>query len=185
MIIGLTGKYAAGKGTVAEVLIERGFRYHSLSDIIREELAASGQIESREALLAMGNALRRDGGPGVLAERLLGRLRDGDHIVDSIRNPAEVIALRTLAGFTLIAVDADPRVRFERLKGRARIGDPTEWEAFAALEAKETQSADPRAQQVAATLAMADRVIMNDGDMAALHASVEALLGQLQPGAAG
>lgn len=180
MIIGLTGKYAAGKGTVAETLLGRGFQYHSLSDIIREELSASGQAESREALLAMGNALRRDGGPGVLAQRLLDRVRVGDHIVDSIRNPAEVAALRTLAGFTLVAVDADARVRFERLKERARIGDPTDWETFAELEARESKSDDPGAQQVAATLALADRVVMNDGDLEGLHASVEDLLTQLR-----
>ena len=36
MLIGLTGKYAAGKGTVAELLKEQGFAYHSCSDILRE-----------------------------------------------------------------------------------------------------------------------------------------------------
>ncbi|MEZ4264872.1 MAG: AAA family ATPase [Myxococcota bacterium] len=184
MIVGLTGKYAAGKGTVAEVLLRGGFQYHSLSDIIREELAASGQAESREALLAMGNTLRHEGGPGVLAQRLLERVKTGDHIVDSIRNPAEVAALRTLDGFTLVAVDADARVRFERLKQRARIGDPTEWETFAELEARESKSDDPRAQQVAATLALADRVVMNDGDLGALEASVAELLAELRGRAA-
>ena len=85
MIIGLTGKFAAGKGTVAEVLTARGFRYHSLSDVLREELAARGIAESREALTAVGNELRRDGGPDVLARRIQARLQDGgDHIVDSI-----------------------------------------------------------------------------------------------------
>ncbi|MCB9729246.1 MAG: AAA family ATPase [Deltaproteobacteria bacterium] len=180
MIIGLTGKYAAGKGTVAEVLKRQGFRYHSLSDILREELAQSGQAESREALLAMGNALRRQGGPGVLAERLVPRLRTGDHIVDSIRNPAEVTALRALDGFVLLAVDAAPAVRFERLRERARIGDPTGWEEFTALEARENVSADPAAQQLLATSALADRVLMNDGDIEALEVGVSELLAELR-----
>ncbi|MGM0575631.1 MAG: AAA family ATPase [Myxococcota bacterium] len=180
MIIGLTGKFAAGKGTVAEVLRERGFAYHSLSDILREELTARGVAESRRALLELGNELRRAGGPGVLAARLRDRLRDGrDHIVDSIRNPAEVRELRRLEGFTLVAVTAAPEVRFERLRARGRVGDPTTWEEFVELERRETDSDDPTTQQLAATLALADRSLPNDGDVEALRASVEDLVARL------
>ena len=177
MIIGLTGKFAAGKGTVADYLVARGFHYHSLSDVLREELAARGVPESREALMAVGNELRREGGPGVLAERIGARLVDGaDHIVDSIRNPAEVAHLRALPGFHLVGVDADPRVRFERLVARGRVGDPTSFEAFAALERKETHTDDPTTQQLAATYALADEIVDNGGDVAALHAQIDALV---------
>src|SRR5690606_36551722 len=102
MIIGLTGKFAAGKGTVADMLLERGFVYHSLSDVLREELARRGIGESRTSLMALGNELRAAEGPDALARRILDRLRDGrDHLVDSIRTPAEVETLRQLPDFTL------------------------------------------------------------------------------------
>ncbi len=183
MIIGLTGKYAAGKGTVAETLEARGFRYHSLSDILREELRARGLEESRERLLAVGNELRRAGGPGALAERLVRRISDGgDHIVDSIRNPAEVLVLREAPAFHLLSIDAAPRVRFERLRARDRIGDPTTWESFQALEAKETASDDPTTQQLAATIALSDRVVDNSGTADELRGAVEALLAELGSG---
>lgn len=180
MLIGLTGKYAAGKGTVADVLKARGFGYHSCSDILREELAHRGVAESREALLALGNELRRAGGPGELARRLVPRLQDGgDHIVDSIRNPAEVEALRALEGFVLLSVDALPQTRFERLRLRARIGDPETFEAFVALEERELVSDDPTTQQLNATIALADHTLMNDAGMEELERSVSALLEQL------
>ena len=38
-IIGLTGRNAAGKGTVATMLKKRSFEYHSLSDTLRNELS--------------------------------------------------------------------------------------------------------------------------------------------------
>lgn len=181
MILGLTGTYAAGKGTVAELLQERGFEYHSLSDLLREELARRGVPESREALLRVGNELRRAGGPGVLAERLLSRLQDGrDHIVDSIRNPLEVEALRGLEGFVLIAVDAAPETRFARLRARARIGDPTTWEAFRLLENRESHSDDPSTQQLVATRALADRALANDGTPQELAAGLCGLLAELE-----
>jgi dCMP deaminase len=180
MLIGLTGKYAAGKGTVAEALQRRGFGYHSCSDVLREELAVRGLAESREALLALGNELRRAGGPGELARRLTPRLVDGaDHIVDSIRNPAEVEALRELEGFVLIAVDACPQARFTRLRARDRIGDPVTYEAFQALEQRELESDDPTTQQLNATIALADHYLQNDGGVDDLHHALGSLLAAL------
>jgi len=177
MIIGLTGKFAAGKGTVADYLGRLGYRYHSLSDVIREELKARGIPESREALTEAGNSLRRADGPAALAMRIVQRLQDGaPHIVDSIRNPAEVEALRMIPGFFMVGVDADPRVRFERLIARGRQGDPTTFEQFAALEERETTSTDPSTQQLRATWALVDEVIQNDGTVDELEASIRAIL---------
>ena len=101
------------------------------------------------------------------------RLRDGaDHIVDSIRNPAEVEVLRGVPGFFMIGVDADPKVRFARLVARNRQGDPTSYAQFAALEERETSSTDPSTQQLRATWALVDEVIMNDGSFDDLEAAV-------------
>jgi len=177
MIIGLTGKFAAGKGTVAEYLGRLGYRYHSLSDVIREELKQRGIPESREALTEAGNSLRRADGPAALAMRILGRLQDGQpHIVDSIRNPAEVEVLRTIPGFFMVGVDADPRVRFARLVARDRQGDPTTFEQFAALEERETTSTDPSTQQLRATWALVDEVVANDATIDELERAVRAIL---------
>jgi dCMP deaminase len=177
MIVGLTGKFAAGKGTVAAYLGRLGFTYHSLSDVIREELARRGVAESREALTELGNALRRQDGPAALALRLGERLGDGgDHIVDSIRNPAEVEVLRNIPGFFMIGVDADSRVRFSRLVARGRQGDPTTFELFRSLEERETTSTDPSTQQLLATWALVDETVMNDGAVSELERAVAAIL---------
>jgi dCMP deaminase len=184
VILGLTGKFAAGKGTVAERLMALGYRYHSLSDILREELAARGVPEGRDALREIGNEIRQTGGPGVLAKRLVERLgQGGDHIVDSIRNPAEVAELRALPNFALIAVDASADVRFARLRSRDRTGDPQTREAFNAMEEAELASDDPTTQQLLATLALADHGLDNGGDLAALSADLQALLRKLAEGA--
>ena len=45
-ILGLTGRNAAGKGAVAEILKQKSFIYHSLSDTLREELRNNGKKES-------------------------------------------------------------------------------------------------------------------------------------------
>jgi len=183
VIVGLTGKFAAGKGTVADFLVEEGFAYHSLSDVIREELTARGQAESRENLLALGNLLREGEGPAALAKRIRARLLDGgDHIVDSIRNPAEVEVLRELEGFFLLGVDADPAVRFARLRARDRVGDPETFAHFQSLEARETASSNPAAQQLGATWAMVDETLDNDKIIEDLRGDVLRLLARRRGG---
>ena len=130
-IIGLTGRNAAGKGAVASLLTKRSFSYHSLSDTLRTKLAEEGIEESRENLIAIGNRLREEGGPGVLADLMRENIvTPNDHIVDSIRNPYEVSSLRREYdnhSFCLIGVDAKPEVRFKRLSERNRKGDSSSW----------------------------------------------------------
>ena len=43
MLIGLTGRNAAGKGEVARYLQKKSFYYYSLSDVIREDIRSRGQ----------------------------------------------------------------------------------------------------------------------------------------------
>src|SRR5438105_971390 len=109
MIIGLTGKNASGKGEVAKYLQSRGFQYHSLSDMLREELKRRHMTPTRDHLTHVGNALREKYGPAVLAERILKKLVDNqNYIVDSFRNPAEVEAFKRRPDYVLWAVTAQP-----------------------------------------------------------------------------
>jgi dephospho-CoA kinase len=179
MVVGLTGANAAGKGEVAAYLRGRGFRVHSLSDIVREEAARRGRPPEREHLIRIGTELRRQGGAGVLAERILPRLGQRD-VVDSIRNPGEVAALRGRPDFVLLGLRAPEELRFARAVARQRAGDPESLGEFRERERQEN-TADPAAQQLEATLALADRVIDNDGDLAALHRAVELWLRALDP----
>jgi dephospho-CoA kinase len=181
LVIGLTGPNAAGKGEVAAHLASLGFTVHSLSDVVREEAALRGLPPYRENLIRIGNELRRQDGPGVLARRILSRLEDRA-VVDSIRNPSEVEVLREgLPHFVLLGITAPAEVRFRRSRARGRSGDPDSLEAFEAVERKEN-AAEATAQQLDATFRLADRAVDNSGDLAALHGEVDRLLRQLSTG---
>jgi dephospho-CoA kinase len=180
MIFGLTGRNCSGKGTVAEYFQARGFGYYSLSDVIRQVLVEQGKPESRDNLIAAGNTLRRDGGPGVLGVRILALLESGnDYVVDSIRNPAEVVALRAREDFVLLEVRAPERLRYDRLVDRGRVGDATSFDEFQRQERAELQSADSAAQQLDATAACADHVVINAESLDDLHAQLRELVVRL------
>ena len=182
-IIGLTGRNASGKGTVASFLTKRSFSYHSLSDTLRTKLVEEGMEESRDNLIAIGNRLREEGGPGVLADIMRKNIITlNDHVVDSIRNPHEVSSLRRKYNnhlFCLIAVDASPEVRFKRLSGRDRKGDSSSWEQFLVQEKLEESSENPNKQQLFATINEADYVIDNSGNLEDLENNLQEILGQL------
>ena len=183
IVFGLTGKNASGKGTVAEILKKKNFTYHSLSDSLRDELKSLKKEETRENLIDIGNELREKGGPSVLADKLMPKLNsENNHIVDSIRNPLEVISLRKetlLRRFFLISVDANARLRYDRLCSRGRIGDTDSWEKFVEQEKKEENNDDQNKQQLSRTMEMADYNIDNSGTLEELEAQVNKIISSL------
>ncbi|MCG8591015.1 MAG: deaminase [Proteobacteria bacterium] len=182
MLIGVSGPNGAGKGEVVRYLEERSFSAHSLSDTLREELRRRGLPESRERMIELGNEWRAANGPGALAERLVAELApDRNYVVDSIRHPAEVEALRRgRRDFHLLWVDADIALRFERLRARGRPGDPNTLAELRELEGRELGSADPAAQQLLAVKERADFRVENAGSREDLHAAVQQLLERTQ-----
>lgn len=180
MIIGLTGENCAGKGTTAEYLRKKGFYYLSLSDVIREELSNAGLEVTRDNLIAKANELREKFGAGILAEKTMLKMQnDKNYVVDSIRNPSEVEALKQKNGFFLLYVTAPPETRFVRMKLRDREDDPKTFEAFERIEQLEAQNPDKKKQNINATAALANKTIINDSDLSHLFDSVDKSLSEL------
>src|SRR3982751_3457043 len=179
MLIGLTGRNAAGKGVVADYLKTKGFYFYSLSDAIRDEVRSRGQSESRELLIQVGNELRHRFGPAVLAERIIAKLDDDkNYVLDSIRNPKEVESFRNAKHFKLIRIEAPIDVRFERNLKRSREGDPLTFEKFLELEKLEARG-DIASQNLVAVEQMADHQLENNGSLEELLPRIDELVGRL------
>lgn len=162
MILGLTGTNGAGKTVAAEQLRRKGFQFYSLSDVIREELAARGLAPNRENLIAEGNRLRAAYGPAVLAQRISRRFQpDRNYVVDSIRSPHEVRDLREGGAFYLLHLDAPRELRYERVRSRGGDRVPATFEEFVEQEERELASSDNSHQQLRATWAEADETVVN------------------------
>ncbi len=177
MWFGLTGRNASGKTTIVDWLVANDYTATSCSDSIREHLRAHGKEINRDNLIAGGRELRAAHGPAILAEMLRDANADAANLViDSIRTPAEVQALRKRPDFRLIEVRASREARWSRLQSRGRAGDPTDWETFVAQEEAELVAADDSGQALNATAALADIVIINEDDSESLQDALELLL---------
>ena len=176
MLIGLTGRNAAGKGEVARYLQKKSFYYYSLSDVIREEIRSRGLEPTRELLITVGNELRQRYGSKILAERILAKIEDDRHyVIDSIRNPAEVDAFRAAKHFKLIRIEAPPEVRFQRIFKRQRESDPKTLQEFFELENREAEG-DDTSQNLVKVELMADHTLINDGTLESLYPEIDKLL---------
>jgi dCMP deaminase len=176
MLIGLTGRNAAGKGEVARYLQRKSFYYYSLSDAIRDEIRSRGDEPTRERLIIVGNELRQRYGSKILAERILERIEDDKHyVIDSIRNPAEVEAFRAAKHFKLIRIESPPEVRFQRILSRQRESDPKTLEEFITLENREAEG-DDTSQNLVKVELMADYSLTNDSSLEKLYPQIDQLL---------
>ena len=176
MLIGLTGRNAAGKGEVARYLQTKSFYYYSLSDVIRDEIRSRRLQPTRDLLIVVGNELRQKYGAKILAERVLARIEDDKHyVIDSIRNPAEVEAFRAAKHFKLIRIEAPQEVRFRRILARRRESDPKTLEEFIELEKREAEG-DETSQNLVKVELMADHTLMNDGPLERLYPQIDELL---------
>jgi len=182
MIIGLTGRNAAGKGEAANYLKSKGFFYYSLSDVIRDEATKRNLEHSRNNLIMIGNELRAKHAPNYLAEqinlKIKNRLAENNElnfVVDSIRSPFEVKELMKNKDFTLIGVDAPVELRFKRLLERNRLGDAKTLEDFKKQEERENLKSDTN-QQLDSTFKLSQKIIVNDGPIGDLHGKIDLLL---------
>lgn len=177
MIVGIVGRNAAGKTTVCRHLEKKGFMYHSLSDMLRQEAARKGIAPTRANLIKLGNDLRKQHGAGYLAEKVNEQLDSGrNHVIDSIRHPLEAGVFQKRKDFVLWFVDALEEKRFERALARARDGDALTLMDFRRSELMEEKNPEDTGQQLAQTIQGADLTIHNNGSAEELFARADEAL---------
>lgn len=168
MIIGLTGPMGCGKGEIVKILEDKGFKYIRLSSMVREEARRQGLPETREMLQDIGNKMRNEGGVGVLATKALSKIKQdgGDFVVDGIRNPGEIDALRAGPDVHILGVKASRDILVDRIVGRGREGDAAEREEIFMKLDREWGVGEPEdGQQVGKCMDMVDETLVNEGTL--------------------
>src|SRR6056297_1569623 len=173
IIIGLVGKLAAGKGTVAEYLKkERGADVFRFSTPLRDVLGRLHCEISRSNLQKTSQALREALGQDLLAKVMAGDAQESDKriaVVDGIRRWGDIEHLKKLDNFILVAIKADSKIRYNRLVFRSENdGDENKtYEEFLADHEKEAEIHIPEIME------SADKTIDNNGNLENLYQEIE------------
>lgn len=179
-IVGITGTPGAGKGTVVDYLINQySFKHYSARAWISEQLTQQGTPLSRENMRLIANKIRTENAPSYIIEQLYQKaISDGsDAVIESLRNPGEIEALRSKPEkFMMLAVDADPKIRYERILHRKSSTDDVSFEKFLEDEQAEMNDASPSGMKMAECIQMSDYNLNNNGDIPALHKQIDKVM---------
>lgn len=168
VVVGIAGKLASGKGTVAKYLVEHYSAYKTRSsDPLRATLDIFDIPQSRENLDSLSTFLRSTYGEDTIARAVARVLRENSSAVvifDGLRRLVDIEAIRSFEHSFFIYVHADQKLRHERCRERnENVGDDVmTFEVFRKKDDEEPQ------QQIEALREYADVVIDNNGDLPAL-----------------
>ena len=178
-IIGLTGTHGSGKGEVGKYLVQKGFKYYSCSDELREEAKKLNLPETRENLgIVIGDKLRKEFGKGVLGKRIYNQILKEKvelAVVDSLRLIEEVDELRKSKKFYLIYIDAPIETRYKRALERKRITDDLSLNEFKKIEDKERYGQNTL-MKMEDCFKSAQFKLINDKGLNELHKKIDEIL---------
>ncbi len=177
MIFGITGTIGSGKGTAVQHLKEVGFAHYSARDFLFEEVMRRDMPRNRDSLNAVGESLRATHGPSYVVDALYERAKQvgDDAVIESVRTVGEVESLKSKGAY-LIAVDAEPRTRYDRVLWRASDTDRVSFDKFLFDEKRESESAESGRMNIPACMKRADFTVRNDGTVEELHRQVDRIL---------
>lgn len=179
LIFGITGTNGAGKGVVVDYLKTKGFTHFSNSGYISEELVRRGMELSRPNMRLVGNEFREKHGAGYMAKMAIKKAEEAGvekMVNEAIRSTGEAKEIIN-AGGHLLLVDADRKIRYERIFNRKSGKDLIDFDTFVEQEEREWYASEgAHDMDMKAVMDMADYKIQNDGSLDELHQQIDQVL---------
>ena len=179
LLVGLVGLQGCGKGTLADILVKQNgagyFRFSAvMSDILNRLLIE----RNRDNFIKLSIGLRQTFGEDVFSYPLETAALNAPQdivVIDGIRRPEDLVGLEAIPNFHLVAIEADAKLRFERMKMRGEKATEANmtWEKFLEDEQAETERTIPFA------MTRATHRISNNGTREEFEAAAHELLQKL------
>lgn len=183
IIVWITWTLGAGKGTIVDYLVQKKwFQHLSVRAYLTEEVVRRGMPINRDSMVNVANDLRATYSSSYIAEQLYeqAKISNKNTIIESLRTVGEVEALKDKENFYFFAIDADPKIRYERAVLRWSETDHVSYEEFISNEQREMTNTDPTKQNVAKCMEMADHVFTNNWTLEELHQQIEEVITKLK-----
>jgi len=180
LIIGITGKKVAGKGTVSDYLIKNFSAKHYRFSKILEDIADRLYLpKTRENEIDIALSLREKFGNEIFAHVLkkdIEKSSDEISIIDGIRYWEEYNILSNLENFYLIAISAPLESRYERALQR---GEKEDEKSMSFTDFKKQELA-PTEITIEELCKKADFKIANDTSFENLYTAIQKIMQKLK-----
>lgn len=165
IVFGLTGVKASGKTTVAEILMDSGFKCTNLRDVVQRRLEEMHLRVTRENMELLQEKMIDKHGRAFLAIRTRSFLiEEGGSrwVVEGIAHPTEVREFGKLPYFVLVGVEADLDAVYQRMQLSRRRADRLPMSGVQLrIERELGASSENTTMQIARCLELSDYLIDN------------------------
>ncbi len=176
LIFGLVGQMASGKDTV-KLYLEKNYQAKScrFSEILRNILDILGLENSRSNLQDLSTNLRKLYGEDILAKTIVnqvGKIEASIVVIDGVRRMADIKYLNDLDNFFLISLEAELKIRYQRLIKRAENenDDKKTYQQFIEDHQKEAEL------QIEGVMKKANYHLDNNNNFASLYNQIDKII---------
>ena len=170
-VFGIIGTTAAGKDTAGDHISDvLSIPSYQTSTQLIQICIETGVEPTRDNLIELGTELSKKHGDGFLVETILETMPDRG-VITGIRQLGQIAALQSMTNLTMISIDANPFLRFERAKRRGKLGEAKTLDEFVANEIAE--NSPPRTQRLFECMDLAEHQLINEGTIEELHARID------------
>lgn len=175
-IIGIAGKIASGKGTVTDYLIQRyGAKKFGFSDPLKETLSLYDIEATRQNLQLLSTILRQHFSEDILAKALMKRALTAKEyvvIIDGVRRKTDIENFMALKNFTLMYVETDQKLRYERYVAR----DQSPGDNAMSMGEFRTKDGAESENQIEGLKPFSRHIITNNGSMEELYKKTDEIM---------
>ncbi|HEU5005048.1 MAG TPA: AAA family ATPase [Candidatus Saccharimonadales bacterium] len=183
-LIGISGTNGSGKDTLGQILAEDyDWLFVSVSDLLRDEARRRNLPIERQNLRKISAEWRREFGLGILMDKAVEvfKATDGKYaglVISNLRNAGEADEIHQLGG-KVVWVDADPKLRYQRVSSRSRSAeDQKTFDQFLKEEEDEMhEGGDAATLSMSAVKAKSDIFLTNnDNDLEGFKLQIKSTL---------
>ena len=173
-IIGITGTIASGKDYIGDYISQE--LQIPIFQISKPIIDAAKEAEiplTRKNITEFAPKFAKRVGADYSARIHLQNI-ENQGIITGMRQIAQIQYLRNNSDLTLIAIDADPKIRFERAQSRNKFQEATTLEQF--IKDEQEENSGYHIQRVFDCMKLADHQIYNNSTLENLHNQIDLLL---------
>jgi len=180
IILGFVGPLASGKEE-AKKYLEKNYSVgtHRFSIMLRDILTRLYLPITRENMQNLSLDLRTRFGSDTLARVIAEDVKNDNHeiiVVDGVRRMDDIIKLKDVPGFCLVAINAEPKIRYDRLIKRGENADDNQ-KTYAEFLADNQKEAE---KEIPLVMAQAKYQLDNNGDLANLYQQIDKIINDAQ-----